>query len=164
MNRLIVAVDRKLGLAKRGFQPWYIPDDEQYFTQQTKSYGGNVLIGRTTFETFKHGPLAGRKNYVLTHSQDPIEDVTLVHDLSKFLDDFQDQDVWIVGGAKVFEEVIKLGKADELYITHIDADFGCDQFFPDYKNDFKLVEQSEPKEQNGFTFRYARYAAKSPAK
>lgn len=157
MNRLIVAVDRKLGLAKRGFQPWYIPNDERYFKEQTKSHGGDVLIGKTTFQGFKNGPLSGRQNYVLTHSTEPIEGVTLVHDLNKFLEDFRDKDLWIVGGAKVFDEVMKLGKADELYITHIDADFGCDQFFPAYEHAFKLAEQTDPEEQNGFTFTYARY-------
>jgi dihydrofolate reductase len=157
MNRLIVAVDRKLGMAKKGFQPWSIPDDEQYFAEKTKSDGGIVLIGRTTFETFKNGPLAGRQNYVLTHSTDPIEGVTLVHDLDKFLDDFHDKDVWVVGGAAVFEGVMKLGKADELYVTHIDADFGCDQFFPSYETGFKLIDKTDSKEQNGFTYTYARY-------
>jgi dihydrofolate reductase len=157
MNRLIVAVDRKLGMAKKGFQPWYIPDDEQYFAEKTKSDGGIVLIGRTTFETFKNGPLASRQNYVLTHSTDPIEGVTLVHDLNQFLEDFRDKDVWVVGGAAVFEEVIKLGKADELYITHIDADFGCDQFFPSYETGFKLIDKTDSQEQNGFTYTYARY-------
>jgi dihydrofolate reductase len=63
----------------------------------------------------------------------------------------------VSGGAQIFEEIMKAGKADELYITHIDADFGCDQFFPEYKTNFKLVKQSERREQNGFTFTYARY-------
>lgn len=160
MNRLIVAIDRQRGLAKHGFQPWYIPEDEQYFTSQTKTHGGIVLIGRTTFQTFKHGPLAGRQNYVLTHNPTPIEGVTPVHDLAAFLGDFKDKDIWVVGGAKVFAEVMQAGHADELYITHIDADFGCDQFFPAYDDQFKLVEESESREQNGFHFRYARYARK----
>ncbi|HZL07846.1 MAG TPA: dihydrofolate reductase [Candidatus Dormibacteraeota bacterium] len=161
MIRLIVAVDRKLGLAKRGFQPWYIPDDEQYFAEKTKSYGGHVLIGKTTFQTFKHGSLTGRQNYVLTHSTDPIEGVTVVHDLNEFLEGFRDKDLWIVGGAKVFAEVMQAGKADELYITRIDADFGCDQFFPAYEQGFKLADRTEPQEQNGFTFTYARYTKKA---
>ena len=158
MIRLIAAVDRKLGLAKKGIIPWYIPEDERYFTDQTKTHGGHVLTGITTFKnTYTHGPLAGRQNYILTHDKTPIEGVTLVHDLNKFLEDFQDKDLWVAGGAKVFEEVIQAGKANELYITHIDADFGCDQFFPAYEKDFKLAEQSELREQNGFIFTYARY-------
>jgi dihydrofolate reductase len=156
MNRLIVAIDRQRGLAKKGYMPWYIPEDEAYFTEQTKSLGGITLTGKKTFLTFQ-GPLKERENYILTHDKTPIQGVTLIHDLDKFLTDFADKDVWVVGGAKVFEQVMQAGKADELYITHIDADFNCDQFFPDYKDEFILKEQSEELEQNGFRFRYAIY-------
>lgn len=156
MMRLIVACDRKLGMAKHGFQPWYIPEDEKYFTDQTKKHGGIVLVGNTTFKTFSE-PLAGRDNYILTRHDTPIKGVRVVHDLTKFLKDFQDKDVWVIGGAKVFDQVIQHGKADELYITHIDADFGCDQFFPEYKDSFTLVEQTDQREQNGFRFTFAKY-------
>jgi dihydrofolate reductase len=157
MNRLIVAVDRKRGIAKQGIFPWYIPEDEKYYDDHTKTYGGNVLIGSMTFKTLD-GPMPGRQNYVLTHDKTPIEGVELVHDLGKFLKDFEGTDLWIVGGANVFAQVVQAGKADELYITHIEADFNCNQFFPEYKQDFKLVEKSDLHEQNGFIFSYAKYA------
>jgi dihydrofolate reductase len=157
MIRLIAIIDRKRGIGKHGYQPWYIPEDEKYFTEQTKTHGGNVLVGIATFKTFK-GSLVGRQNYVLTHHNEPIEGVTLVHDMDKFLKDFRYKDLWVIGGANVFSQVMQAGKADELYITHIDAEFGCDRFLPPYEKDFKLVEQTEPQEQNGFTFTYARYA------
>jgi dihydrofolate reductase len=156
MIRLIAALDRRRGIGKHGGQPWSIPDDERYFSDKTKSLGGNILVGSTTFKTFR-GPLVDRHNFVLTSHDDPLEGATLVHDLTQFLQDFADKDLWVVGGAKVFEQVIQAGRADELYLTHIDADFKCDQFFPDYEAAFKLVEQSDPYEQNGFHFTYARY-------
>jgi dihydrofolate reductase len=159
MIRLIAAIDRRRGLAKHGILPWYIPEDEKYFTDQTKTHGGHVLTGSTTFKnTYKGRPLKERQNYILTHDTTPIAGVTLVHDLGQFLKDFGGKDLWIAGGAGVFEEVMKAGQADELYLTHIDADFHCDQLFPEYEDGFKLVEQGEPREQNGFHFTYARYA------
>jgi dihydrofolate reductase len=157
MIRLIVAVDRKRGLAKNGFQPWYIPADESFFTQQTKLYGGNVLVGSTTFKTFK-GPLVDRHNYVLTHNREPIAGVELVSDLMKFLRDFREQDLWIVGGANVFAQVMEARLADELYITNIEADFGCNQFFPEYEKQLSVVEKGELREQNGFIFSFNKYA------
>lgn len=157
MIRLIVAVDRRRGLAKQGHMPWHIPDDEQYFTDQTKLYGGNVLTGAGTFHlAYKNKPLAGRQNYILTHDPTPIPGATVVHDLDQFLADFQD-DLWVAGGANVFAQIIANGKADELYLTHIDDDFNCDQFFPEYEQTFELVQQTETKEQNGFHYRYAIY-------
>lgn len=156
MIRLIAAVDRKNGMAKHGGQPWYIPHDEKYFTEKTKGFGGETLIGSVTYRTFQ-GPLKDRKNFVLTRDSAPIEGVELVHNLEEFLENHKDKDLWVVGGANVYKQVIDLGYADELYITHIDADFGCHQFFPDYKEAFELKEQSELHEENGFKFKYAVY-------
>ncbi len=156
MIRLIVATDQKLGIAKKGFQPWYIPQDEAYFTAQTKLHGGRVLVGGKTFKTFSQ-PLAGRSNYILSRSTEPIDGVTIVNDLDIFLEQSKDQDLWVVGGASVFEQVMLSGKVDELYITHIEADFGCDQYFPSYEADFVLRERSQPNQQNGFSFSYAIY-------
>ena len=156
MFRLIAAIDRKRGLAKQGFQPWYIPEDEQFFTSQTKSLGGVVLVGSTTFKTFR-GPLKGRQNYVLTHDKTPLEGVEVVDNLERFLKEWQTRDVWIIGGANVFAQVMELGHAAELYLTHVQADFGCNQFFPPYEDKFTLVEQSDMHEQNGFIFTFARY-------
>lgn len=156
MIRLIAAIDRQQGLAKHGILPWSIPDDENYFTEQTKLFGGNVLTGGRTFRETYHGPLADRQNFILTRQTDPIEGVTIVHDLLDFLKNFN-HDLWIAGGANLFEQAINAGYADELYLTHIDANFGCDQFFPAYENKFKKVNQSEGHEQNGFRFTYAHY-------
>lgn len=156
MIRLIAAIDRQRGLAKQGFQPWYIPEDEQRFTELTKQYNGHVLVGGTTFRTF-HGPLADRDNYVLTRDKTPIEGVELVHDLKKFLAEFKNRDLWVIGGANVFTEVMELGRADELHLTHIDADFSCNQFFPEYAADFKLQQRTDKREQNGFNYTYAWY-------
>ena len=161
MIRLIAAIDRQRGVAKHGFMPWSIPEDERYFTDQTKLYGGNVLTGGVTFSGTYHGPLAGRQNFILTRKLEPITGATVVNNLNEFMKSFSGQELWVAGGANVFEQVMVAGYADELYLTEIDADFGCDQFFPDYQANFKLVEKSEDREQNGFGFVYARYAKKA---
>lgn len=157
MIRLIAAIDRQRGLAKHGYMPWHIPEDERYFTDQTKSFGGNVLTGGVTFRNTYHGPLAGRHNFILTHDTAPIPGATVVNDLAKFLEEFDGQDLWVAGGAAVFGQVISTGYDMELYLTRIDADFGCDQFFPEFESEFKTAEPSEPREQNGFHFSYAHY-------
>lgn len=160
MIRLIAAIDQKRGIAKGGAQPWKLTDDEKYFSEQTKLYGGNILVGSTTYKTF-HGPLKGRTNYVLTRGQDAIDGAVVVNDLKKFLGGFKQKDLWVIGGQAVYEQVMSLGKADELYLTHIDADFNCDQFFPEYENDFKLADISEVHTQNSLNFTYARYTKAS---
>jgi len=164
MFRLIAAVDRKLGIAKQGFMPWNIPEDEQYFTDQTKTHGGNVLTGKTTFQLAYLGkPLEGRQNYILTHDKAPIENANVVNNLKDFYNHFEHTDVWVSGGANVFAQIMQDGKADELWLTQIEADFGCNQFFPDFSHDhYDLVQESDLREQNGFIFRYVIYKRVSP--
>lgn len=160
MIRLIVAMDQKQGIAKQGIQPWHIPEDAAYFRDQTKLYGGHVLVGSTTFKTFEH-PLSDRQNYVLTHDKNPIEGAMLVHDLHKFLNEFKDRDLWVGGGANVFAQVLEMNMADELLVTAIEADFGCNQFFPPIPANFEHAEQSDLREQNGFIFTYNRFVKKA---
>jgi len=158
MIRLIVAFDRQQGLAKQGIVPWNIPEDMAYFADKTKSGGGTILTGSTTFKTLK-GPLPERKTYVLTSDEAPIEGVELVHNLAHFLKDYQatEQHLWVIGGANVFAQIIADGLADEIYVTRIEADFGCNQFFPNFSEDFQLVSDSDLHEQNGFIFKYQVY-------
>ncbi len=153
MIRHIVAIDRKRGIAKDGVQPWKIPDDEQYFADMTKTHGANILVGSTTFRLLRQ-PLAGRQNFVLTSHAEPITGATVVNDLDKFLASLA-EDVWIIGGARVYEQTLAL--ADELYITTIDADFGCDTFYPEFEDDFSLQSRSEIKTQNNLRYTYDIY-------
>lgn len=158
MIRLIAAVDNKLGIAKNGEMPWNIPEDEHYFTEQTKKFGARVLTaGRTFREAYKSKPLKDRTNYIYTRSSDPIEGAVLVNDLNKFLAENTGQDLWVAGGGELFEQVIKKDMPLELYLTHIKGDFGCDTFFPCIDG-FKLIQQSETHQQNGFKFYYAIYS------
>jgi dihydrofolate reductase len=158
MIRLIVAMDQKRGIAKQGQTPWDIPNDMAYFVTHTKSYGGNILVGGTTFRNgLKNKPLAGRTTFLLTRSEQPIAGVQLVHDLTPWLVAMEKQDVWVIGGASVYEQILEQDKADELYITHIDADLDCDQFFPPYQSKFRLQSQSQPQEQNGFHYIFSVY-------
>lgn len=156
MIRLIAAIDRKRGIAKGGVQPWKIPEDEIYFKDKTHLFGGNVLMGSTTFEVIGH-PLPNRRNFILTKDTNKIEGVEVVNNFAFFMESFP-QDLWVIGGASVFEQTLE--KADELYLTHIEADFGCDQVFPEFEQKFGVAEKSDLHEENGFIFRYIRYAPK----
>jgi dihydrofolate reductase len=154
MIRLIAAIDRSRGIAKGGLQPWKIPADEQYFKDKTHLYGGNILMGKKTFSVIGH-PLPNRRNFVLTQDEgENVEGVEFVRDLDGFLQNFH-EDIWIIGGASVFDQTID--RADEVYLTHIEADFGCDQFFPETAEKLELTEKSDLQEENGFIFTYRVY-------
>ena len=153
MIRQIVAVDAKNGIARHGVQPWKLPQDEAYFSEQTQRYGATVLMGRTTFEVIGH-PLPGRHNLVASHQLADSEGIEVVHDLDQFLSSLT-TDLWIIGGAKLYQATIL--RADELYVTHIEADFACDTFYPAIPDIFTPTSQSPWQEEAGVRFRYVVY-------
>ncbi len=153
MIRLIAAIDRKRGIAKGGLQPWLIPTDDKYFLDQTSKWGGEVLMGSKTYEVIGH-PLANRRNYVVTREAVQVNGAEIVNDLDAFLKSFE-RDLWVIGGASIFEQALPY--ADELYLTHIEADFGCNQFFPEYDQQFMPFGEEPIAEQNGFIYKFAVY-------
>ncbi len=148
MIRLIAAIDTKRGIASGGQIPWDLPSDRTYFKTQTLKFGGNILMGHTTFNSL-NGPLIGRTNYVVSHSLLKLPSgVVLVNDLESFLNNFK-EDLWVIGGESIYAQIIR--RAQELYLTTIESDFNCDQFFPNFNN-FNLKSSNGPNKENNQTF------------
>ncbi len=155
MVRLIAAIDNKRGMAKEGRIPWKLPKDVARFRELALAPGSNVLLGHTTFEQM--GYLEGRNYFVVSHNELELpEGCTLVQDLDKFMAEFRG-DLWDIGGAAIFNQTMKY--ADELYLTLINQDFNCDQFFPDYSS-FKLDSSEGPFTENELSFTFQLYNRK----
>jgi len=114
------AADRVIG--RDGTIPWRLPEEQQMFKQLT--LGATVVMGRGTWESLPASvrPLPGRRNIVLTKRQSydaPGADV--VHSLADALA-AADGDVWVIGGAAVYDEALPL--ADRVVRTrvHLDVD------------------------------------------
>lgn len=153
MIRQIVAIDSERGIARAGVQPWKLPGDERYFSEKTKLYGGIVLMGRKTFEVIGR-PLPERQNFVATHDRAfKAPDVQIVHDVSAFLGTHED--VWVIGGSQLYE--VTLAACDELYVTEIEADYGCDTFYPAFLDAFELSSKSPMVTENNTNYRYCVY-------
>ncbi len=157
MIRFIAAIDSNKGLADEHGIPWKgkLPTDVAYY--HGKIYGHNYLIGYATYEQHSK-PLPGTPTYVAAHNTNDLRPGFIkVTDAREFLQS-QSEDIWVGGGAGLFESTLDL--ADELYLTHLEGDFHCTKFFPDFKDKFEQVEISEPHTENGITFRIARYVRK----
>ncbi|GAC1391087.1 MAG: type 3 dihydrofolate reductase [Candidatus Saccharimonadales bacterium] len=154
MIRLIAAIDRKRGLSKCGYQPWKIPDDERYFNEMTRSLGATIVMGRKTYETIGR-LLPDRHIIVATKGEINISGVDTIHSLEAYLSSCEG-DLWIIGGASIYQQA--LSYADELYVTHIDADFGCDLFFPEIPQLFQDTTDKMLHEQNGFIYHMSIYS------
>ena len=154
MIRMIAAIDGNGGLARQGVIPWDIPTDRRYFRKQTMRFGGSVIMGRKTYESIGK-PLHNRHAIVVSSQMSDFPEVVVISSLIDFLSTTQD-DVWVIGGGEIYRQALAF--ADELYITHVEGDYDCDTFFPDFISTFTLKRQSKAQHENGYTFTFAVYS------
>jgi len=125
---LIWGMDKHRLIGRDNALPWSLPADMQWFRKQTM--GKPILMGRKTYASIGR-PLPGRLNLVLSRQDEPaIEGCTRVTSLDAARDAAGDaQELMVMGGAEVYQQLIP--KATRLYITHIDASFEGDAWFPE---------------------------------
>ena len=152
MIRAIVAIDEKRGLADDHGIPWQgkLPTDVNYYREKVKT--GTLLMGYGLYKELTR-PYPGGINYVATsnHDEKLHEGFEPVYDAREFLKNCNG-DAWNLGGAGIITSTFDL--IDELYITQLEGDFHCTKFFPEYKDKFELVSETEPQTENGITFRF----------
>src|SRR5271165_4008284 len=109
MIRLIAAMDSRRGIATDSGIPWKLPDDTAYFREKTSS--GLIMMGRATYDEFA-SPLHERENFVLTTHSGPLRDsFRAISNLDELVAENPGQDIWVIGGARVYAETIT--EADE---------------------------------------------------
>ena len=157
---MIVACDKNWGIGKDGHLLCHLSGDLKYFKEMT--LGKTVVMGRVTLESLPGGKgLPGRRNIVLTRNKDyNPENAEVVHDLSE-LDDAlvgtDTDDVFIIGGAKVYDNLLLLCR--NIYVTKIDAEFDADAYFRnlDESRRFYVESSSDVMEENGIKYRFVKY-------
>jgi len=150
MIRLIAAMDEKQGIATASGIPWKLPGDTAYFRQQTAR--GLILMGRATYDEFA-ATLHGRENFVLTAHPGPLRaGFAAVGNLDQLRRSHPDEDIWVIGGATVYAEMIS--EAEELLITQVRGDFNCTKFFPNFTEGFRLTVRGEESEDGGVSYRF----------
>ena len=129
MITLIVAMDLEGGIGKNGGLPWHLSTDLRRFKQITM--GSAIVMGRKTYQSIGK-PLPGRKNIVITGNPDFDEPgVMLARNLVEGLKSAQmdgGQQIFVIGGAQIFEQTLPLAQKIHLTVVHTRA--GCQVFFP----------------------------------
>ena len=128
---MIVAVDENWAIGNKNELLVRIPSDQKFFRESTM--GKVVVMGRKTLETFPNGlPLSGRRNIVLTHDEGfeaaGAQSVHSVEELREELKKYPSEDVYIIGGASVYRQL--LDACDTVYVTKIDFSYDADAWFP----------------------------------
>ena len=155
--KAIVAMDEGRVIGIKNALPWNIPEDMERFKKLT--LGHAVLMGRHTYESLppRFRPLPKRKNIVVTRVLPPGatgEDLEIWSSLEDALQAFRDgrlrtptEDLWIVGGAQIYEQSQPLW--DELYLTLVKGKHDGDAYFPAFEAEMKPIEKIE---RQGFSF------------
>jgi dihydrofolate reductase len=150
MIRLIAAIDSRRGIATDSGIPWKLPGDTAYFHEKTVT--GLILMGWATYNEFA-APLHDRDNYVLTSDPGSLRTgFRPIGSLDQLATEHPDEDIWVIGGAKVYAETI--GEAEELLLTQVVGDFHCTKFFPPYEAGFRLAARRDDRQDGGITYRF----------
>ena len=124
MIKLIVCIDLDGNIGYKNKLLFNIKDDMAFFKQQTT--GHIVLMGYNTYESLGCKGLPNRFNLVLTSRElEPAKNVCAVKSLNGTIEEYKDnnirKDLFIIGGASVYNQAIEDRLPDEILLTVVDA-------------------------------------------
>lgn len=161
MMKLIAAVSEDWGIGKDNGLLFNIPRDMKFFRETTS--GKVVVLGRKNLESFPGGkPLKNRTNVILTRNKDfRCDGAVVCSDIPEVLALPYDRDeMFVIGGAEIYSQLLEY--CDTCYITKVGARANADRFMVnlDELDCWRLAEQSEEIEDNGYKIRFCRYERK----
>ena len=132
MISIIAAVAKNRAIGFENKLIYWLPNDLKRFKALTT--GHTIIMGRKTFESLPKGALPNRRNVVLSRKTQELPGCDVYPTLEAALHSCKtDEDVYIIGGARVYEQAISM--ADRLCLTEVDdTPAEADAFFPDYSD------------------------------
>ena len=160
---IIVAVAENRAIGFENQLLYHLPNDLKRFKALTT--GNTIIMGRRTFESLPKGALPNRRNIVLTTSKKSFPGTDTFRSLEAALKDCcqraelnapQSQEVFIIGGASVYERALPF--ADRLCLTYVyDTPAEADTFFPEinlanWKETFREEHESDERHSQRYAF------------
>ena len=136
------------GIGHKGQLPWpHCKADMAHFAKRTTGDGNNaVIMGKNTWDSIPVRPLRRRANLILSAHAAPNHGsgsngsgsehwFASVPDLIAHLEAAKYDEVWIIGGASIYEQFMAMHAKneiiiDEMCITKMEGTYACDTFFP----------------------------------
>ena len=124
---LVVAVSSNQVIGKNNQLIWHLPADLKHFKQLTTGHA--VFMGRKTYDSIGK-PLPNRRNIVISRSAAEIKGCEVSASIEDALQlTSAEKEVFIIGGAEIYRQVLPL--ANRIYLTKVHQDFDGDTFFPE---------------------------------
>lgn len=154
---IVVALDDRNGIGRDNKIPWNLKNDLKFFRYVTAKVDdpkkqNALIVGRKTYETFPKA-LPNRLNIVVSRnpSLGNVEhpNVKLVHSFDEALkhaeNDENIEKIFVIGGVSIYEEAMKTGRVDQLFVTRVQGDFQCTAVWSSFNTDLfdqiKIIPQ-----------------------
>lgn len=135
---IIACVDVNYAIGYKNQLLFHIPEDMKRF--RTLTTGHTVLMGRKTYDSLPYGALPNRRNIVVSHQNLRLENCEVFPSIEEALATCQDEVVFVIGGATIYEQTLHL--ADKIYLTQVETESTkADVFFPKFKKEDWLEEE-----------------------
>lgn len=155
MITLIAAIGKNNEIGYKNQLLWNIPEDMKHFKNYT--LGKVVIMGRKTFESIGK-PLPGRKNIVITTKDignvaikaSSVEEAVSI--------DYCYPELVVIGGESVYKQSMQY--ATKLIITHVDAEFTADTYFPEINLQNWIINSTINGKDDNYKYRFVEYIKK----
>ncbi len=153
---LVATVDQNWAIGKNGDILYPLPINQAYFNEITKKH--IIVYGRKTIPYAEEYFDANQKRVILTRNTSFTRDnATIIHSIAE-LEVFPSDDLYIVGGASVFEQLYE--QCRYAVITRVETvTLNSDLFFPriDHLDNWVPIEQTHIMHHQGLPFRFVTY-------
>lgn len=157
---LILAIDEQFGIGKNGSIPW--DSDLGYFKKITTttrdSHKKNALImGRLTYDSMPIPRISMTRKCVVVTSTPYCRHATTARTLRDAITGCQNDDtienIFIIGGSRMYKEGLDTGLVDKIYLTRVHGTYDCDVGVPWLKNILsKYYKMSSIQQGERFTY------------
>lgn len=118
MVKMILCIDKNGAIGRNNDLLFKMKEDMKFFKEQTQN--SIVVMGYNTWLSLGEKPLPNRFNIVLTDKV--IEDIRVatsmdLRELIKILNRHKERDIYIIGGAYVYNQALEMNLVDEILIT-----------------------------------------------
>ena len=156
--KIIVAACKNFGIGFQNNLPWKLKSDLRKFKHLTIGNGNNaVIMGSNTWKSLPKQPLTNRFNCILSTSLEVDNDNSKVFNNVDTLIDFTKSnnfdDVWVIGGEKIYNLFLEKDLVESIYLTKIYEKYICDTYF-NYPITFNITNSSRMMSEKDIIYNY----------
>lgn len=152
---MIAAVGQNNELGYRNRLIWHLPKDLEFFKKMTLNK--KIVMGRYTFFSLPT-ILPDREHIIISTNNILNDNIKVYHSIEDFIKEYEqtDEEIFIIGGASIYREFIKL--CDNIYLTEIQKEaVNADTYFPEFDKDDYTKEILDNAVEKGIEYKHVLY-------